>query len=260
MMADSSEHYVFTDTMFVRSGPAQNATVIDTLYAGDEVLLINKSGGHLVLKGFSAPWVNISYRRNGVARQGVAWSGLLSFNPMRRGQTKFVYGLDRRWSRDTTIDKERVELAKILVRIKVVENGRVIAGNSFFAEDNGEHVYMQSKVAPGGGLDSVRHIIYIGFGGEACGVPFYSHPFAWTGRKLVPMPLLTDVSDAGVYYQLETFVLPAEKGGRKNMLILKAETGEATDESMENGEPEFKISKTAQYFSWDGKAFKPLKK
>ncbi len=260
VMQDSTEHYVFGDTVFVRSASSIFSNVIDTLFVGHEVLLVNKTGQHFNLKGISAPWVNITYKKNGFSRKGVMWSGLLSFTPMRRAAKKFVFGFERRYSKDTIIDKTNQVLSKYLVVLKVIETGSLIAKTSFLLNDDDSFAYFSGEVHPGGGLEGIQHIIYLKFGGEACGIPFYKYPFAFTGKNLVPMPLLTDISDAGVFYHSEEFVLPSQKGGIKNTIIINIETGESTETLDKKGDLIFKTSKEQHFYNWDGNAFKFLRK
>lgn len=244
-MQDSSEHYIFGDTVYVRLSASLQSPVIDTLFAGHEVFLVNKTSVHSMVRGFLAPWVSVRYKKNGVQHDGFIWSGLLSFNPMRRGQTKFIFGFDRRTKHDAQFNGV----------LKVVENGKLVTQVSYKILDGESLSFIEGKIRPHGGLDHVSYIVSLNFSGEACGVNAYDYSFAWTGQKLVAMPLLTNVGDADVYMHSESFILPKDKGGQSGMLIMDIETLEQTETS--NGKDGYLYLQEGEvkYYRWDGKTF-----
>jgi len=252
-LRDSTEYYVFGDTAFVRADTSLNAAVTDTLFAGDNLLLINQTKAEAQVQGFYAPWVNISYRKNGVTKTGVMWGGMISFQPMRRGNTKFVFGIDRR-----TVVKRGMRVLTIV--LKVVENGIVVSKGFTKMFDGESTSFISGEVIPGGGLDGVKHIVQLMFSGESCGVSSYVFPFAWTGTQLAVMPTLQSTGDADVYYHTEKMILPSYKGGRKNMLLIQMEEGESTEKTDKKGDMIFKTTQATSYYNWNGRSFTRVKK
>lgn len=259
-MSDSSEHYVFGDTVFVRSAPSVGALVQDTLYAGDLVLVLKNSSNAMQLKGVNAFWATVSYEKGGKKKTGNVWTGLLSFTPMRRQATRFVFGFNRAFEKDSVIAGRKLKLRKYQVQLKVVEQGKVLATHGFLVNDDESLAFTQGSVRNGGGLTGVEQIVFLEFGGEACGIPAYTYPIAWDGKNLLPMPLLTDIGDADIFYHTEKLVLPADKGGLKDTIIVVIEEGESTEQVDKDNNLIYKIQSEKHYYSWDGNRFNLLKK
>jgi len=248
-MTDSSEHYVFSDTAFIRNTPSTQSAVLDTLLTGHDVLLLNKTNIMLLVRGFTAPWVKISYKKAGQEKSGFVWSGMLSFNPMRRGNTKFVFGFNSR-------SKDKNGLNYYSGFLKVVESGKLTEKTPFKIVDGESLSFIEGTVQEPGGLDSVRYVIQLFFSGEACGVDAYNYSFAWTGKKLVNMPPLVNNGDADIYMHSESYVFPNDKGGQPTILIVDIEQMEQTEKPDGKGNYLYSFTGQKKFFKWNGSQFK----
>jgi len=248
----NAERYVFGDTVFVRQNFGITHPVIDTLFVGDDVNVLATDTSIFALKGFSAPWVKVQYKKSGTPKEGYLWSGLLSFNCLRRGEVKFVFGIDYCTKKVVTHNGENYDDYQTLIKVKVVKSGIKIHQQQFVLDGAESMSYVEGKVTNHKGLDKVQYLLDLNFSGEACGIPSYTKMFAWNGKQLNPLPLLTSISDAGVFYDHESFIFPADKKGKKGMIGLLKETGEETEKLDKKGNPIFKESISTSWYTWNG--------
>lgn len=244
----SGDQYVYADTAFVRSSPALNATINDTLFVGDNITITSNEKETSTIKGIWAQWSKVHYQKGGKFRDGYIWAGLLTFNPMRRGETQFVYGLER------VIESKRdgVELKDYIIGLKVVVNKQKVASYKFKLEDSESARATMAQVSTNKGLPNIKNIIALTFSGEACAIPTLTYRFGWTGEKLYQLPLETDMVDAGTVYYDEQFIFPSDKSGLADRIIMKIETGEATDKMDKKGNPIYKTTHERKVYKWDG--------
>lgn len=245
--------YIFADSAYVRISADTKQAPIDTLLTGDDITVTAITDKLLILKGLKGPWLEIKYKKNGIDKEGFLWQGLVSFAPMRRGDTKFVYAIDRHVDSTFINDGVKNVSKMFLVKLKVVQAGKLLATSSCYVFDGEGANFAESKVMSGLGLSNVQNIITLCFNGAACGVPSNYYYFAWmNGGRLVPLPERYTEGDAGAYYHDEAFTFPAEKNGQPDMIFWNMTEGEATEKMDKNGEPVFKETKSTAKYSWDG--------
>jgi hypothetical protein len=258
--SDSTERYIFADTAFVRITPDTKQAPLDTLLAGENITIVDITSNALTIRGLRGPWLKVNYQKNGGLKSGYVWQGLVSCAPMRRGDIKFVYGIERR--ADSTYNSKDT-IRRYLVRLKVIQNGSILAKSAFVTDDDESANFSMGKVMSGMGLTNVQHIIVLTFSGEACAVPTYDYYFALTkDNQLIRLPEKTNIGDAGVFYHAESFTFPNETNGKPDMVIWEMLEEEATEKLDKDGNEILKVTgkKTVNY-AWDaanGK-FTPLK-
>jgi len=252
--SDTTDRYIFADTAFVRVSPDTRQPPADTLFAGDNLTVTGIAPNALTIRGLKGPWLKIKYTKNGVLKNGYVWQGLVSCREFRRGDIKFVLGIERRADSVTGTGSEKYTRARFLARLKVVQQGTVRATASFITDDDESANYCDGRVMSGMGLTNVQHIIDITFTGAACAVPTYDYYFAFTkSGRLIRLPDKFNVSDAGVYYHSETFTFPNEKNGKPDTILWNMTEEEGTEETDKKGQPVFKVTdKKSATYTWDG--------
>jgi len=249
---DTTDRYIFADTALIRVTPDTKQAPIDTLFAGDNITVTGITHNVLTIRGLKGPWLNINYTKNGETKNGYIWQGLVSCMPLRRGNVKFVYGIERR--ADSLIKKDNYTIRRFLVRVKAVQDGKVLAKASVITYDDESANTSTGKIMSGMGLTNVQNIVVIEFSGEACGIPTYDYYFALTkSNQLLRFPDKESMADAGVVYHIENFTFPSEKNGKPDMILWSSQTEEATDKVDKKGNEITKITekKNATY-TWDG--------
>jgi len=251
---DTTDRYIFADTALVRVSTDTKQAPIDTLFAGDNITVTGITSKSLTIRGLKGPWLKINYTKNGVPKNGYIWQGLISCMPLRRGDVKFVYGIERRADSLHVVGKHRDTIPRFFVRLKVVQNGNILARAALITPDEESANFSYSRVMSGMGLTNVQNIVVITFGGEACGIPLYEHYFAWTkSNQLIRFPEKESGADAGVYYHSEIFTFPNEKNGKPDTITWNLIIEEATEKEDKNGNAIMKVTeKKSAVYTWDG--------
>lgn len=251
---DTTERYIFADTALIRSTPDTKQAPIDTLFAGDNITITGITHNGLIIRGIKGPWLKISYTKNGTVKNGYIWQGLVSCTPLRRGDFKFIYGIERRADSIYRSGKDKDTIRRYLVKLKVVQNGNILAKTTLVTYDDEGAQFSYSKVMSGMGLSNVHNIVVISFGGEACAIPLYEYYFAFTkNNQLIHFPQKMNVADADLYYHEETFTFPVEKNGQPDTVIWNMTNGEGTDKTDKKGNVIWKVTdKKRAVYLWDG--------
>ncbi|MGN6420445.1 MAG: hypothetical protein ACTHMC_23250 [Pseudobacter sp.] len=250
---DSVDRYVFADTAFIRVSPDTKQAPSDTLFAGDNITVKSMVPNALTIRGLKGPWLNVGYQKNGEYKTGYIWQGLISCTPLRRGDIKFVYAIERTADTSFIANGEKTTAPRFLVRLKVVQNGKILTRTSFFTPNDESANSSGGKVMTGIGLSNVQNIVVISFSGEACGIPTLDYYFAFTkNNNLVRFPDKMNVGDAGAYYHSENFIFPGEKNGKPDLLLWNMIEEEATEKTDSNGEPIMKVTgRKNKIFRWN---------
>jgi hypothetical protein len=251
---DTTDRYIFADTALIRITPDTKQPPVDTLFAGDNITVTGVTANALTIRSLKGPWLKINYTKNGALKNGFVWQGLVSCMPLRRGEFKFVYGIERRADSIYLSGKLRDTMRRYLVRLKVVQQGKILTKASIITEDGESASFSYSKVMSGMGLSNIQNMVVITFGGEACGIPLYEYYFAWTkSNQLIRFPDKESMADAGVFYHVETFTFPNEKNGKPDVVIWNKRVEEATEKVDKNGDAIMKVTeKKSAVYSWDG--------
>ncbi|MDR0799351.1 MAG: SH3 domain-containing protein [Dysgonamonadaceae bacterium] len=207
------KYYVYADVANVRIEPDSKADIENQLSAGQEVTIIetdDKGDNPVVIDGFTGKWLYVSYTINDVKRAGWIWSNTLSYKQLRRGDTKFVFGIDKivkfgfQWS------------------VKAIDNGKIV-DRKFFTVSGEESHSPYAKIMDGVQLENVKCVVRIASGGEACGIGAPVHYFAWLdgSKKLVELPSTMSVGDACALSYSETLIIPTENTESIPNLLIK---------------------------------------
>ncbi|MFB6453892.1 SH3 domain-containing protein [Chitinophaga sp. Hz27] len=254
LYGDSLSRYIFADTAFVRVSPDTKQAPKDTLLLGDNIKVLEITEKPLTIRGLKGPWLKIEYTKNGEVRNGYVWQGLISCAQLRRGDTKFIYAIERRADSVSFENKTADTIRRFLVRLKAVQNGNLVAKIGFIAYDDESANYCGAKIMSGMGLTNVQNMIVITFSGEACGIPTSDYYFAWTKDSMfVRFPDKTNIGDADAFYHSEEFIFPNEKKGQPDLVVWEMNEEEATDEVEKNGLYKMKTTdKGRKVYQWDG--------
>ncbi len=240
------ETCVFADTLFVRTSPNLKGIVQDTIFVGDNIKIVD--GGEILKIGHREyPWFKISYTDNqNKKKTGFAWGGLISFKALRKGNTKFVYGIPKIIIKGKPSEND----SKSIVQIKAVENKKTIAKIEIPINSESSH-WSNAIILNNQSLSNISNILLIGFKGEACGIPMYYLYLLWDGQRFYQAPKSETVADAGIFYQSYSLVFPIEKGGINNKVIQNYSYSELVDEDKDKWE---RINSKTIY-SWTGSGF-----
>ncbi|RXM37549.1 SH3 domain-containing protein [Chryseobacterium sp. CH21] len=239
---------IFTDWTRVRLDPGVNAQIVDSLQTNQQVMILKKENIVLKLGERNANWYKISYQKGENTQEGYIWGGNLCVGYRNKNGYDFLFGLSK------TIDRKNKEFNEIekqnIAGIKVME-GNTLIDEVYFDTGRGEELNSASfNIESGHKLQNVEFTLKAMVSGEACGIASYDQYILFKDKKLVTLPQLTNVGDAGAYYHSEEYVFPNDKGGIPNTFILKVEDMEVDEKDRE------KKKNSSKTYLWNGSSYK----
>ncbi|WP_454046607.1 SH3 domain-containing protein [Chryseobacterium sp. Marseille-Q8038] len=239
---------IFTDWTRVRLDPGVNTQIVDSLQTNQQVVILKKEETVLKLGERSANWYKISYQKGESTMEGYIWGGNLSVGYRNKNGYDFLFGLSK------TIDRKNKEYNEIqkqnIAGIKVME-GNTLIDEVYFDTGRGEELSSASfNVESNHKLQNVEFTLKAMVSGEACGIASYDQYVLFKDKKLITLPQLTNVGDAGAFYHSEEYVFPNDKGGIPNAFILKVEDMEVDEKDRE------KKKSASKTYLWNGSSYK----
>lgn len=247
---ENKSQKIFTDWTRIRKEPGVNAQIIDSLQSNQQVMILQKEETVPVLQlgERKANWYKVSYLKGDVMSEGYIWGGNLCVGYRNKNGYDFLFGLSK------TIDKKTKPLNEIekqnIAGIKVME-GSTLIDEVYFDTGKGDELSFASfNIESNHKLENVELTLKAMVSGEACGIATYDQYVLFRDKKLVALPQLMNVGDAGAYYHSEEYVFPNDKGGISNTFILKVEDMEVDEKDRE------KKKHSSKTYLWNGSSYK----
>ncbi|MDW9382605.1 SH3 domain-containing protein [Chryseobacterium sp. JV558] len=239
---------IFTDWTRVRLDPGVNTQIVDSLQANQQVIILKKEETVLKLGERAANWYKISYQKGENTLEGYVWGGNLCVGYRNKNGYDFLFGLSK------TIDRKNKEYNEIekknIAGIKVME-GAILIDEVYFDTGKGEELNSASfNIESNHKLQNVELTLKAMVSGDACGIASYDQYVLFKDKKLIVLPQLMNVGDAGAFYHSESFVFPNDKGGISNTFILKVEDMEVDEKDRE------KKKHSSKTYLWNGSSYK----
>jgi starvation-inducible outer membrane lipoprotein len=239
---------------YVRQDSTTNSQLLDSLQIGDIIKVIKNTNETLNIKGLNLSWVEIEYSKNNQIKTGFLWKGFIAVGNATKGNTTFLTTIDSKYSKKVQRDDYEYEGDFYRISVKAINSENQIISEKSFSKELSESHFFQNSAISSWGLKDLNSIYRISFSGEACGIPTLYYYFGWNEKEFLLLPEKYDMGDAGVFYHSEEFIFPKEKGGQTNTIIKTIKEAENTDENTNSFD--FLVTKTTEYYSWDGKNFK----
>lgn len=247
---ENKSQKIFTDWTRVRKEPGVNALILDSLQTNQQIMILKKEEEIPALKlgERSANWYKISYQKGDAVAEGYVWGANLCVGYRNKNGYDFLFGISK------TVNKKIKDLNEFdkqnIAGIKVME-GNVLIDEVTFDTGKGEELSTASfAIESSHKLQNVEFTLKAMVSGEACGIAAYDQYVLYKDKKLILLPQLMNVGDAGAYYHSEEYVFPNDKGGIPNAFILKVEDMETDDQDRE------KKKKSSKTYLWNGSSYK----
>ncbi len=236
--------YTLVTDANLREKPDANAKIVQKLAIATKITISEVDKTESTLNGFKAPWCKVSLA-NGTS--GYLWGGILSC-------ATFIY--DQEYDDEkglmilAGVSSFEEKTGKTVVQIRAVKNGVELSKTEFSAQaDVGYYldiIHNDCKV-----FENVNSVFEVDLYYPACGYASSENLYFFSKNKFIKAMTTSSVSDAGAFFAVESVLLPCDKGGIANHIMLIKNEGEY-DENI-NGEPKLKTqSYNIELFKWTG--------
>jgi Bacterial SH3 domain len=229
----------------VREKPNTQSTVLTQLAIGSEIKIEQVTTDSFTVNGFRAPWCQISFD-NG-KKKGYLWGGFIAtvVLPMAYPD-KDTEGVVFLGGVGTWDEKKH----RMTMQLRAAKNGKELAKVEFLTP--GDLFYdCTLKGEAKSGFKKVSKVLTFTTGYAACGYPWADNLIFFTkDKKLVRILATESVSGAGAFYASETYILPSDKGGITNHIIVTEDNAEMIEKGndYEAVNQKYKIT----LHKWDG--------
>ena len=240
--------YVYAPKAMVRQTPSADGVLLDSVPAGTKLQTTQLVKTFTVARGIHAPWIGVKYNEGTTVRDGFVWMGSLGFKHLEKGDTVFVYGIDKVSNKKT----EDYNEYSLHIGIKAIEKRRLLDEKKWTIAGDESSSYADAKLLGNMGLQNTHDVLRLNMGGEACGIPTNYFYHGWNGQRFFDLPAKYNVGDAGVFYHGETLLFPSEKGGKPGYIIKLMEEEEMLEEETDKKPAKYKKSSGKELYTWDG--------
>jgi hypothetical protein len=215
---EKTAYFTLVSDANLRDKPMTQSTVITKLPIATKIYVESVSTDSFTINGYKAPWCKVSLKDNGKNITGYLWGGFISTLAKESVVTEGVVYLIGVQSWDEK--KHRMAL-----QVRVAQNNKEISKIDLnVAGDLTYSVFLKTQNPYS--LKNVKEVLSLETGYEACGYPWTNDLIFWTGQKLIPCLQTSSMSDAGAFYSSQDYILPFEKGGIANHVILSEDQAE----------------------------------
>lgn len=205
-----TQYYTLVTDANLRENPGTSSRVLTKLPIATSVTVENVSEITFNQKGVTLPWVKVKTTTNGTYISGYIWGGFLALASIVTPDDEYIPNRGVIYLTGVSAYSEQDHTLTIQVRI--AKDGKELAKTEFNTQgDLGYYPTFEVAYSPFEGLNSILKVNYFY---PACGYPSGNNLLFWQSSGQLSRVLETvSVSDAGVFYDSEEMILPNEKGG-----------------------------------------------
>lgn len=235
---NGTKQKVLVDETNIRQSADIKASIIATLPAGEIITVLEDTEKVLTLGNRSAKWYKIRFDSEGQKKVGYIWGANLSVGYRHYKGFDFLFGV------------EGSEGQKVKMVVKILKDKGLIQNYQYIMDADGLNGVSFNWLGSNKGLgEPVENILVAEISGEGCGIPTFTKYFLWGDGKLVGLPILTMLSDAGGSSHVETYIFPDDKGGKKGQIILDIEDVVNINDSFEEEEePDYRTTRSKKVY------------
>lgn len=253
----ASAYTLVTDAN-VRDKPSTTATTIAKLPIATLVNIEQVTADTLKLNGFRAPWCKVSYTLAGKKQSGYLWGGTLSFVTY---VIKDEYDAERNGMTYLVGVANVVDEGKWTIQVRAARNGKEINKTEFVV--NADAGFYANIIDHGSlGFDKVKDVFSVNIYYPACGYGNNYYLMALTDNKLSRVLDCSSMSDGGVFYSSEDYILPGDKGGIQDHVMVVSSSAEFEEKQDKDGQYmpiKTKQSMGVKIYKWTGDKLQKIK-
>lgn len=200
----------------VRDKPATTGGVVAKLNIGTHLKIETVTTDSLTVKGFRAPWYQVSFTTAGKTLKGYLWGGFIA--------SVFISEIDYKTNETymylggiASFDEKNYKMTS---QLRIAKNGQQVAALEFpTVGDLG--YYPKLELNSNNGFSNVKQMISYGMNYDACDYSQGDYLIFWTkNNQLQKIMETTSASGAGTGYASETYHLPNHRGGIANHILV----------------------------------------
>jgi Bacterial SH3 domain len=227
----------------VRDKPTTSGAVIAKLAIGTPLKIEKITTDSLTIKGVRAPWYQVSFIHENKKKNGYLWGGFIAsvfINDVYGDGELYLGGI-------SNFDEKNY---KLTTQLRIAKNGQQLAVLEFLTCGDLSY-YPKLELHGKDVFNNVKQTISYSSNYDACDYPSGDYLIFWTKNNQLQKVLeTTSSSSAGAGYSAETYLLPHQRGGIGNHVLVTEDTAEMEEkgENLRIKNQKYKIS----LWKWNG--------
>jgi hypothetical protein len=250
-----AKYFTLVTDANLREKPNTQSNVLTKLPIGTPVTVEEATTDSLSLRGVKLPWLKVQCQPKGAAVvSGYIWGGFMALASIQTPDQE--YEANRNVLYLTGVAAYDEAKHGLTVQVRVALDGKELAKTEFTT--NGDLSYYPSFDVIYDSFKDVNAIISVNYYYPACGYPSGNNLLFWQKNNQLTKVLETSsVSEAGLFYDSEDYILPSQKGGiGDHILVVKDQS-----EFEEKGQDFVRTKQTYKLslFKWTGTKLQKVK-
>lgn len=243
-----AQYFTLVSDANLREKSNTQSTVITKLAIATPVEIISVSTDSLSLRGVKLPWVQVRTKATGKPEQtGYLWGGFLALASIQTPNEEYTPNAGVQYLTGVVAYDENKH--QITVQVRVAKDGKELSKCEFTT--SGDLSYYPSFEVSFEPFKKVKAVLSVNYYYPACGYPSGNNLLFWQENNQLTRVLETSsVSDGGVFYDSEEAILPTQRGGIGDHIVVTHDLSEFEEKGEDLVRSSQKIGVTV--YQWNG--------
>lgn len=249
-----SQYFTMVTDANLRDKPGTDSKVLTKLPIGTKLTMLEIAEQTYSQRGVTLPWVKVKAHLSAGATVGYLWGGFLALAHIQTPDEEYMPNRGVLYlTGPSAYDSIKHQLT---VQVRAAKGGVELAKTEFTT--NGDLGYYPSFGVDYSPFQGVKALLYVNYYYPACGYPSGDNLLFWKENgELAKVLETSSVSDGGVFYSSEQYVLPTDKGGIGNHVMVVKDEAEFEDKG--NDLVVSKQTYQVTLYKWTGKKLAKVK-
>lgn len=242
------QYFTLVTDANLREKPSTQSGVLTKLPIGTPITVQAVTTDSLTLRGVKLPWVQVSCRPGGGAPlTGYIWGGFLALAAIQTPSDEYTPNSGVLYLTGVAAFHEKTH--QLTVQVRIAKDGAELSKAEFTTQ--GDLSYYPSFELRFEPLKKVKAVLSVNYYYPACGYPSGNNLLFWQENNQLSKVLETSsISDGGVLYDSEDYILPGDRGGIGDHVLVTKDFSEFTEsgDDLVRSKQTFKIT----LYKWTG--------
>lgn len=208
----------------LREKPSTQAAVVTKLPIASPIEIISVSTDSLTLRGVKLPWVQVRTKASGKPEQtGFIWGGFLALADLQTPTDEYTPNSGVQYLMGVAAYDESKH--QLTAQVRAAKDGKELAKCEFLTQ--GDLSYYPSFEVAFEPFQKVKAVLSVNYYFPACGYPSGDNLIFWLeNNQMVKVLETSSVAEGGVFYDSETYILPTQRGGIGDHIIVTHDASE----------------------------------
>jgi hypothetical protein len=245
-------YFTFVTDANLRDKPTTQSAVLGKLPIATAVEIVGVSTDSLEQRGVRLPWVRVRTAPGG--QTGYLWGGFLALASIQTPTDEYTPNAGVQYLTGVSAYDEAKH--QITVQVRIAKDGKELAKSEFTT--SGDLSYYPSVSVHFEPFQKVKAVLSVNYFYPACGYPSGDNLLFWQENNQLTRVLETaSVSDGGVFYDTEEAIMPSQRGGIGDHILVTNDHSEFE----EKGNDLVRVKQTYRVvlYKWNGSKLLKIK-